>query len=506
MELSTRLHAPPEEKLMWENSVWEEVNFSKEMNILLKWIESQLSKIDDKILGSRFKNDVKQILEDWLLTQVELDRVTNYKRTINLILNSKITDINEIADDDIENITSLKRLIHSRDILDDFWNDKWIWNLKVILTSIEWIWSSNIDENKLEEINELIESIFENWIDKTDIENLEKLQEVLLISYDLRQSKILDSYSLSKIDKKWEDKNEIISTTNLLWKIYNLDKKYWDVFNEKTPSLWLFLDSIAKEIKDWIIENDFNNIWAGLQTIFNSLNELMEKIDNPINLSFLEIQNIINIICLNSLNLARHSVPKIINLALTWIKEFKNYYLKSTWNENEHWVWIQKLHSKRKDVIESKFIPKSLATWIDNLTTFSLSQTNWASDALIDYVWFIINILVTPEKIAMKIVDSVADFVSEIQTNDYVKKIIDKLSDSKTYDLTPEILSKLNYTVAYLLVSIWLSTLTWTSLVWWLNSSVNKWLEFISSLTWKTNNFVFKTLKAFDKTSWRFNR
>ena len=480
----------------------ENLNWSSESQSVLTeadiyMVLDKISNISDDRISSdlkyRFEKDIKQILEDWILSEMEIDRVNKLNQTIDLLLNCEITDINDIQDEDIDNIYSLRRLIHSRDILDNFWDSQWIQNLKIILGLIEWIWSSNIKENKLEEINILIKSIFDKWIDKSDIVKLEELQNLLLISYDLRNSQIFNTFSLDEEEKVWVDQSEIRSTTELLGIIYDFDKNYGDFFNEKAPSLWLFLDWIATEIKNWLNKWEWNTIWAWLQIFFTSLEKFSEWEYNSLE----QIEAAFNKLFLNWLNIARHSTAKVINLIFTWIKELKNYYLKSTWNETEHWVYIQQLH-ETTDNLDSPWIPDFVATWVDITLTSSMSSINWVSDALLDYMWFVVNILITPDTSLEKI----KNFLWDIDTS----KIIDQLLNSSWKEFSTEILNKINYLVSYIASYITLWSLTWSWVIWTLNNTVKEWLKWLSNILWKPRKSIFLLLTTTNKISWQITR
>ena len=258
---------------------------------------------------------------------------------------------------------------------------------------------------------------------------------------------------------------------------------------------------MAKEIKGWLTENEFNSIWAWLQTIFSAINELNNLDVNSIDFIW-KINRVASKIILNWLNIARHSISKIFNLAFTWIKEFKNYYLKSTWEESEHWVYIQQMHSKRDDYKDSTFISEETAWMIDWWLTSSMTMINWWSDALLDYLWFVINIVVTPENTINKI----TKFSQELFENINISEITESILGWKIKNLTPEILNKMNYIVSYIVTYITLWSLTWTSAIWTLNKTVTNWLSFISKISWKSQKALFKLLQLTDKVSWKLNR
>jgi hypothetical protein len=484
-----------------------------------------------------FISDTNEIVKDWMIDSIELARLESINKLINLSTFSVFwidwEEFHEIADKDIDSIKSIKQLVYSREILDRIWweNNFSISDLKLILWLIENVWTSNIDEKDLGEINQLVTDIFDEWIDRSDIGRLQKLQVMLLVTYNVEQNQKYENFSLDEEKVEWDNIEDIKETKYILNLLADLDNEYWDLMNEIAPTIWNFLDSVAIEVKDWLIDWDWNSLWASLRLVmkqFWDFKESFDKIDfsDPIwsRNEILQFQAKLMwvdkyLFIWNSLNLLRHMLPESLWLFFTWIKEIKNYYIKSTWSETEHWVFVQEMHMYR-DEIKSKdytnesiqkstYTPKFLKDWdkevskkikeiasiwadsVDKSMINSLSIVNWWSDAILDLSGVLLSTILLPEKTIEKIGN-----IDSWEIVDWLKNIIPDNIDEK---LISELLYLASYIAMYITAS---SIVPW--LIWW-TKIVNNLLSKFSSLVWKPiwelNTVINKWLSKITKTN-----
>ena len=279
---------------------------------------------------------------------------------------------------------------------------------------------------------------------------------------------------------------------------YNLDES-WDSFNEMSPTLWNFMDSLAVEIKDWLKWKEINTLWNSLRVVLDrilSIQKSFDKIDYNDPKSIIKFSNDLiwlnkDPIILNALNSLRFIIPRTTNLIFIWVKEIKNYYLKSTWPETEHWVFVQKMHMLRDEVknwdYSFDWLKKVAWSWADiadNTIIGWLSVINWWTDAVLDFSWTLLNTLFLPEKTILKITGFASNLWSNLNIfSDYIS---DKLNQEK--------ISKALYISTY--ITTYLTATTLIPWLWWANNKVNNMLESLAKIIWKP---VSQLTKIIDK-------
>ena len=474
------------------------------------WDEFQIIQFE---MYKDFINDVNEIVKDWVLNKVEKWRLDSIDTIIerikwtneftfeiwNLFLKG-LTDNDKEKISDLNWIKSIKSLVYSREILDKLpWDKEYIWGLKIILWLIENVWSSNIKESELKKINILIEEIFWNWLEESDIINLHTLQTLLLMSYNSEQNQKYENFSISQEEKENNNLSEkdIDNTQDILDIFYSFDES-WDSMNEISPTLWNFMDSIAVEIKEWLKWEEWNTLWASLRVIidrFFSIKKDFNKID------FKDPYSIINFsksliwfnkdpFMLNLFNSIRFIIPRTLNLIFIWIKEIKNYYLKSTWPETWHWVLIQEIHKMRDNVkwwdYSFDWLKETASLWadvVDNTLVEWLSIINWWTDAVLDFSWTILNTLLLPEKTLEKITDFAWNAWEQLDLfSEFIHEDLDQEKKAQVLYIS-------SYIVTYLSCAV---SIPWTV---WLNDKVSKLFNILSSITWKPVAGLIKIAK-----------
>ncbi|MCP4524031.1 MAG: hypothetical protein GY828_07485, partial [Candidatus Gracilibacteria bacterium] len=430
-----------------ENKLTEELNDAKKLQELIGDLNNNLDTIvdfndgnsnsDNKVeiseMYNDFLSDINQIIQDGVIDSIEAQRLSSIQKILDAsafsVFGIEGDKFNEIADEDIADIKSIKQLVYSREILDQIGgeNNFAIEDLKEILGLIENVGSSNIDDQDLVEINQLITDIFDEGIDKSDIQRLQKLQMMLLFTYNVEQNQKFENFSLDENDVKLDKLDEVNETKDLLNLLAELDNEYGDMTNEIAPTIGNFLDSIAVEVKDGLIEGDWNTLGASLRLVLKQFGELKQSFDeidfsDPIGSrdKILDFQMKIMgfdkfLLAGNTLNLLRHIIPRSIGLLFTGIKEIKNYYIQSTGPETEHGVLVQKVHMYRDEIKDGNYAFDWLkkgasigAESVDNSMLDTLSVVNGGSDAVLDFSGVLLNTLFLPEKTVSKISDAVS--------------------------------------------------------------------------------------------------
>lgn len=463
---------------------------------------------------SDFKKDVNEIMSDWIIWDVEKLRLDSINNIIDWIIDSSVvlsTLNNEFLSNvetweilywkniDLPKFKSIKQLVYSRDVLDNISDDKeWINWLKIILSLIEDVWTSNIKDSDLKEVNTLIEEIFEDWLEVSDIVKLNKLQSLLLLTYNTEQNQKYENFSIGKGEARNVNEDNIKDTQEILDFLARLDSEYMDKFNEKCPTLWNFLDSVSVEVKKWLIDWDFNTLGWSIKQIIESFSSIERSFDdlleNPSMEKFLSFNDRLkfnfSVWLLSISNSLRHIIPESLNLIFISAKEFKNYYIKSTWAETGHWVFLQMMHEMRDDVKYAEYswewlwnIASEWAEIADNTVVDSLSVFNWWSDAVLDFSWTILNTLFLPEKTF----DKIYDFCWNISWN------MDLFEDFiSSGNISQEKISKSLYIASYLTTYI-----SATFLIPWLalaNDKVWKLVEKFAELLWRPISQVSKII------------
>ena len=474
------------------------------------WDEFQIIQLE---MYKDFINDVNEIVKDWVLNKVEKWRLDSIDTIIerikwtneftfeiwNLFLKG-LTDNDKEKISDLNWIKSIKSLVYSREILDKLpWDKEYIWGLKIILWLIENVWSSNIKESELKKINILIEEIFWNWLEESDIINLHTLQTLLLMSYNSEQNQKYENFSISQEEKENNNLSEkdIDNTQDILDIFYSFDES-WDSMNEISPTLWNFMDSIAVEIKEWLKWEEWNTLWASLRVIIDRLLSIKKDFNK---IDFKDPDSIINFsksliwfnkdpFMLNLFNSIRFIIPRTLNLIFIWIKEIKNYYLKSTWPETWHWVLIQEIHKMRDNVkwwdYSFDWLKETASLWadvVDNTLVEWLSIINWWTDAVLDFSWTILNTLLLPEKTLEKITDFAWDAWEQLDLfSEFIHEDLDQEKKAQVLYIS-------SYIVTYLSCAV---SIPWTV---WLNDKVSKLFNTLSSITWKPVAGLIKIAK-----------
>lgn len=516
-----------------EDKISEELNDAKKLQELIWDLNNNLdaivdfndenpnsnNKVEISEMYNDFLSDINQIIQDGVIDSIEAQRLQSIQNILDASAFSVFwiewDKFNEIADEDIADIKSIKQLVYSRNTLDKIsWEGNVvIEDLKTILGLIENVWSSNIDDQDLIEINQLITDIFDEGIDKSDIQRLQKLQMMLLFTYNVEQNQKFENFSLDKNDIKPDKLGEVNETRDLLNILAELDNEYGDMTNEMAPTIWNFLDSIAVEVKDGLIEWDWNTLWASLRLVLKQFWDLKQSFDNidfsdPMWSSdqILDFQMKIMwfdkfLLTWNTLNLLRHIIPRSIWLLFTWIKEIKNYYIQSTWPETQHGVLVQSMHMYRDEIKDGDYAFDWLKEWasvwaesVDNSIVDLLSVFNWWSDAVLDFSGVLLNTLFLPEKTVEKISDTISG-IDFWDISNWLENLIPDTIDQ-------ELVSKCIYMISY--ISMYICATTVVPWLWWANNHITKLLNDFSRIVGKPikdiTNIVEKWLSKVTQT------
>lgn len=522
----------PQEAVDTFLNVYNKLNDPQVITRLL-WENSWDSSDEIRTMHQDFIADINQIIRDWVITYSEQLRLNSINEILSMLeWWNKIGILEHIAPWEESEIKSLRLLVYSRDILDRLWDDPWIQNLKMLLWMIESVWSSNISDQDLAEINALITEIFDEWIDRTDLVNLQRLQTMLLVQYNLERNREFEAFTLqwenvnlSESWRVWSNEQENRNTQELLDDLAYLDSEYGNTFNEIAPTLWKFLDSIAIEVKRWREEWEWNSLWWSLRILFSKVQDMKNSFD-AIDFSdpvwsrdaisdFLYSINNFNksewVLAL--INTLRFAAPKLLNLLFIWVKEIKNYYIKSTWKEDEHWVFIQMMHNFRDSIWEDEYtfdwLRECAVMWAeltDNTITESLSVFNWASDALLDFIWASLNVVFLPDQVIWNL----SEFVWNLEFSEILDWLL-KSDSGEAIKLSSENINRLIYLVTYLITFLvipikipqlnilWkmlpeIAKLLWKP-VWYVREIISSWVQRIQA-TWTYQRVATKLTRS----------
>lgn len=434
---------------------------------------TEAQKNDLTELYNWFQQEVISYWNDVFLDNNELWRMNAINNQLNVILNEDNFEKwwKEWWNEWLEEFKSVSDLVKSREVL------KWIeWaeNLYSLLNMIDTLWEENISDTAI--LDKYVSDIFwDKKIDSSDVANLKILNKRLLFVYDastLRNKNESDG-SLENKESKSMSARDIIDLVE--WAKGMIP----DWLDKRAPAFWEFFDNISKQVRDSVTDDSLmiNNLWWALSWIvewFKELTDTSLTVDNVMEKAWSLMSTWFNLI-----NWVRHLIPSALQTLCKWIKQLKDYYIKTSWSNEEHWVIVQWIDEVTENMKGKWYCPDKLADKVSGEIKTTLALANGVTDAVLDFIGWAADVVLTPEVAVSNFKGMVWDISMEP-----IMKMLWEPKDMSMF-------IKLTQFIAYLgtMIGLWMST--------WINM-LNKVQEFagkIVKMFWKPAEMIGNLIK-----------
>ena len=428
----------------------------------VSWDMTEVQKNDLLNLYNWFQQEIISYSNDLFLDDIEKGRMEAINNQLNILLSEDDPGKLWITEW-LESFDNIEDLVESREMLK--WID-WAWDLYALLNMIDTIWTENLDQDTLDEY---VSGIFwDKKLDSSDVANLQSLNEALRDVYNISTLN-----SKQEVDNSLENKSDRVETAKDIINLVEWAK--WiipDWLNERAPSFQAFFDNISSEIREAVTDDStvvINNLWWSL-TLF------IEWIKNLWNGEWSAITNFLSS-GFNLMNWIRHLIPKALQTLCAWIKEIKNYYIGISWSKEKQWVVVKLLDETTENMDWKWYCPDGVADAVNWTAKLALAITNGVTDAMLDFLWWAVDVVLTPEVALWNFKDMVWDI-----SMDWISKMLG--AETSTPLITQY--------VSYIWTMISLSMSTWISMINKIQDVAGK----LAQVFWKPMEIVWELIQT----------